>query len=154
MIKPNELEPLPEPGQGKRGKDGYLGYLLRQAASIYRNRVDHALRDLSLTQPQFSVMTMLNAYPGHSSADLARLALLTPQTMSVIVSNLIKQQYIVRHAHPVHGRIQVLQLTESGQQMLSTAKQRVYAIDNEMTRSLSETDEAIIKNWLSQMARS
>ena len=46
-----------------------------------------------MTLPQFSVLTMLAAYPGASGAALARLellTLLTPQTMSVIVANLEK----------------------------------------------------------------
>ena len=33
----------PQPGEGKRGEEGYLGYLLRQAAGANRNRMEHAL---------------------------------------------------------------------------------------------------------------
>jgi DNA-binding MarR family transcriptional regulator len=37
-------------------------------------------------------LTMLAAYPGHSNADLARVAVLTPQTMSLIVANLERRE--------------------------------------------------------------
>ena len=74
MSKRKPKLPLPEPGEGKRGEAGYLGYLLRQAAGAYRLRIERALLDIEVTPPQFSVLTMLAAYPGHSNADLARLA--------------------------------------------------------------------------------
>lgn len=152
MSKMGDPAPLPEAGEGKRGEDGYLGYLLRQAANAYRYRVEQALSDLQLTQPQFSVMTMLGAYPGHSSADLARLALLTPQTMSVIVTNLMKMGLVDRRAHQVHGRIQKLELTDRGEDVLQAAKSRVYGLENAMLQGLSTENEAVIRKWLVSIA--
>ena len=70
--------PLPAPGEGKRGEAGHLGYLLRQAAA-QRLRMERALADLPITAPQFALLTMLDAYPGSSNAELARLTLLTPR---------------------------------------------------------------------------
>src|SRR6185437_4941872 len=79
MIRP------PPPGQGKRGEQGYLAYLLRQAQAAARLAMERALAELGVTPPQFVVLTMLRAYPGLSGADLARVALLTPQTVGVII---------------------------------------------------------------------
>lgn len=145
---------LPEPGEGKRGAEGHLGYLLRQAAQAHRNRVERALADLDLTLPQFSVLTMLAAYPGYSNADLARLALLTPQTMSVIVANLLKAELIARAPHQIHGRIQKIALTDAGQSLLETAKRRVYALETDMLGDLTDAEQAIIRQWLVRIARS
>ena len=97
---------IPEPGQGKRGEEGYLGYLLRQASAAQRLRMERAMADVGVTLPQFLVLTMLRAYPGISNADLARLTMLTPQTVSVIVTNLERSGAITRRPHAVHGRIQ------------------------------------------------
>ena len=85
---PRNSPSIPEPGQGKRGEEGYLGYLLRQASAAQRLRMERAMADVDVTLPQFLVLTMLRAYPGISNADLARLTMLTPQTVSVIVANL------------------------------------------------------------------
>ena len=87
MIKRKVWGTPPPVGEGKRGVEGYLGYLLRQAANTHQTRADRALSDLAITSPQFAVLTMLAAYPGQSGADIARLTLLTPQTVSVIVAN-------------------------------------------------------------------
>ncbi|MCF1471037.1 MarR family transcriptional regulator [Agrobacterium vitis] len=152
MCKTQNDSALPEAGQGKRGEDGYVGYLLRQGANAYRNRVEQVLDDLHLTQPQFSVLTMLAAYPGHSSADMARLSLLTPQTMTVIVANLMKAGLVERRPHPIHGRIQQLDLTEIGHSRLNEAKKRVYTLEKELVSGLSQNDEAVIRRWLVRLA--
>jgi hypothetical protein len=51
-----------------------------------------------------AVLTMLKAYPGLSGADLARVAVLTPQTVGVIIGNLERDGAIRKEPHPVHGR--------------------------------------------------
>src|SRR5215510_14953197 len=79
---------VPRPGEGKRGPDGHLGYLVRQANVAVRAAMEKALGDLDVTPPQFAVLTMIVAYPGVSGAELARLTFLTPQTINVIVRNL------------------------------------------------------------------
>ncbi|SFN47604.1 DNA-binding transcriptional regulator, MarR family [Cohaesibacter marisflavi] len=148
MIKSPNQSPLPEAGEGKRGDNGYLGYLLRQAANAYRYRVESVLADLPLTQPQFSALVMLEAYPEHSSADLARLAFLTPQTMSVIVSNLSKSGLITRSPHAVHGRKQHIELTALGHEVLRAAKDRIYALEKDLLSGVSNEEEAIVRRWL------
>ncbi|MBY6262736.1 MarR family transcriptional regulator [Azospirillum sp. 412522] len=154
MRKRPDDPSIPRPGEGKRGEDGYLGYLLRQAAGAYRHRMDRALADLDVTSPQFAVMTMLNAYPGISNADIARLAMLTPQTVSVIVANLERAGTIRRLPHSVHGRILQIELTPSGLSLLRRCRERVQALEREVSEPLSEADEAVVRRWLAGVARS
>lgn len=144
--------PIPAPGEGKRGEDGYIGYLLRQAAGAHRLRLERALADLGVTQPQFAVLTMLAAYPGLSNADVARLALLTPQTVSVIVANLERAGSLVRKPHAVHGRIQHLDLSDSGTALLKTCRERVHALEKELARDLSGEEERTVRRWLVAVA--
>ncbi|MET2830472.1 MarR family winged helix-turn-helix transcriptional regulator [Mesorhizobium shangrilense] len=143
---------IPAPGEGKRGKDGYMGYLLRQAAGAHRLRLERALADLGVTQPQFAVLTMLAAYPGLSNADVARLALLTPQTVSVIVANLERAGSLVRKPHAIHGRIQHLDLSDSGTTLLKTCRERVHALEKELARDLSGEEERTVRRWLVAVA--
>ena len=39
---------VPEAGEGKRGEEGYLAYLLRQGAAAVRLRLERALADLGV----------------------------------------------------------------------------------------------------------
>ncbi|MGT2464341.1 MarR family winged helix-turn-helix transcriptional regulator [Mesorhizobium atlanticum] len=143
---------IPSAGEGKRGEPGYLGYLLRQAAGAYRLKVERALDEYGVTQAQFAALTMISAYPGLSNADLARLAVLTPQTVSVIVGNLEKAGSLVRRPHAVHGRIQHLDLTDSGRGLLKKCRERVYRLEGELTASLSAEEERVVRRWLVAVA--
>ena len=153
MRKRGEQNAIPEAGEGKRGEDGYLGYLLRQAAAAYRHRMERLLADLDVTAPQFSVMTMIRAYPGLSNADIARLAMLTPQTVSVIVGNLERAGLIHRAPHEVHGRILHIALTEAGGDVLGRCRERVKGLEVDLADGLSEADQATVRRWLAGIAR-
>ena len=142
----------PEPGEGKRGEDGYLGYLLRQAAAAHRLRMDKALADLRMTPPQFAVLTMLRAYPGLSNAELARLALLTPQTVSLIVANLERSGLVKRSQHETHGRVQPLALSDEGAALLARATARVVALEAALREGVAAEDERVVRRWLARAA--
>jgi DNA-binding MarR family transcriptional regulator len=154
MNKSNLTPRLPDPGEGKRGEAGYLGYLLRQAAGAYRLRMERVLADIQVTPPQFSVLTMLAAYPGRSNADLARLALLTPQTVSVIIANLERMGAIVRRPHEIHGRIQHIDLSPKGKALLAECRARAHAVEHELTARLPPAEEQAIRHWLVGVATS
>ena len=116
MIRP------PPPGEGKRGEQGYLAYLLRQAQAATRLAMERALADLGVTSPQFVVLTMLRAYPGLSGADLARVAMLTPQTVGVIIRNLERDGAIRKTPHPIHGRVLQWTVTRRGAALLDKCR--------------------------------
>ena len=151
MVKRQTPKP-PDIGRGKRGEEGYLGYLLHQAAHIYRNRADKVLAGLGITTPQYTVLTMLAAYPELSGAGVARLAFVTPQTVSVIVANLEKRGAISRRPHPVHGRIQNLDLTDDGRALLKAARTRMHALERELTEGMPADEEQAVRRWLVRTA--
>jgi len=105
-----------------RGEQGYLAYLLRQAQAATRLTLERSLSGLGVTPPQFVVLTMLRAYPGLSGADLARVALLTPQTVGVIIRNLERDGAIRKTPHPVHGRVLQWTLTRRGGTLLAKCR--------------------------------
>src|SRR6202020_2204450 len=131
----------PPPGQGKRGEKGHLAYLLRQAQAATRLTLERALADLGVTPPQFAVLTMLNAYPGLSGADVARVALLTPQTVGVIIGNLERDGAIRKTPHPVHGRVLQWTLTRRGATLLDKCRRRAVALERRLVSGLGVKDE-------------
>jgi DNA-binding MarR family transcriptional regulator len=143
---------IPAIGEGKRGEKGHIWYLLRQAYAAHRNRTERALADTGVTVPQFSVLTMLAAYPRASGADLARLSLLTPQTVSIIVANLERAGAVSRRPHAQHGRIQVIEITGPGRKLLARCKSAVYATEATLLAGVPSTDERVIRQWLVMVA--
>ncbi len=142
----------PPPGAGKRGEEGHIGYLLRQAQAAARLTLERALADLGVTPPQFAVLTMLNAYPGLSGADVARVALLTPQTVGVIIGNLERDGAIKKTPHPVHGRVLQWTLTGRGSNLLDKCRRRVAAVERRLVAGLGTKAEAVVRRWLSKIA--
>ncbi len=146
------VRPPPPPGEGKRGEQGYLAYLLRQAQAAARLTLERALADLGVTPPQFVVLTMLKAYPGLSGADLARVALLTPQTVGVIIRNLERSGAIRKTPHPVHGRLLQWTLTRRGLTLLDKCRRHAMALERRLTAGLGATAEITVRRWLSGIA--
>jgi DNA-binding MarR family transcriptional regulator len=142
----------PLPGQGKRGEKSYLAYLLRQAQAATRLTLERALADLGVTPPQFAVLTMLKAYPGLSGADLARAALLTPQTVGVIIRNLERSGAIRKTPHPVHGRVLQWTLTRRGGALLGKCRRHVRALERRLMAGLNAKAQATVRRWLSRIA--
>ena len=146
MIRP------PPPGAGKRGERGYLAYLLRQAQAATRLRMERALADLGVTSPQFVVLTMLKAYPGLSGADLARVALLTPQTVGVIIRNLERDGALKMTPHPIHRRVLQWKLTLRGMALLGKCRRHALAIERRLSARLSTQGQATVRRWLAKIA--
>ena len=142
----------PPPGQGKRGEQGYFGYLLRQAAGASRLTLERALSELGVTPPQFLVLTMLKAYPGLSGADLARVALLTPQTVGVIIRNLERDGAIRMTPHPVHGRVLQWTLTRRGLSLLEKCRKHALALERRLAAGLNAREQATVRRWLARIA--
>ena len=142
----------PPPGQGKRGEQGYLAYLLRQAQAATRLAMERALADLGATPPQFVVLTMLRAYPGLSGADLARVAMLTPQTTGVIIRNLERDGAIRKTPHPVHGRVLQWTVTRRGAALLDKCRRHAQVIERRLVAGLSAKAQIAIRRWLAQIA--
>ena len=117
-----------------------------------RQAVERSLADLEVTQPQFLVMTMVHAYPGSSSADVARLAMLTPQTISLIVANLEKAGRLTRTQSPEHGRVQVMALTDGGAALLARCRERTHALEARLSASIPPGLEPAVRRWLVDVA--
>ncbi|MFB9265499.1 MarR family winged helix-turn-helix transcriptional regulator [Bradyrhizobium erythrophlei] len=142
----------PPPGRGKRGEQGYLAYLLRQAQAAARLSLERALAGLGVTTPQFVVLTMLRAYPGLSGADLARVAILTPQTVGVIIRNLERDGAIRKSPHPVHGRVLQWTLTRRGTTLLDKCRRIAHAHERRLAHGLPPRAELVVRRWLSKIA--
>jgi DNA-binding MarR family transcriptional regulator len=73
-------------------------------------------------------------------------------TMSVIVANLERDGAVSRRPHSDHGRIQVIEITESGRKLLARCKSAVYATEETLLAGVSSTDEKVIRRWLAMVA--
>ena len=139
---------VPQIGQSYRGVDGHCGYLLRQAWHAFRTAMELALRPHGLTAPQFAVLSVLARNPGASNADLARACNTTPQAMNGVLATLERAHMIERRAHPTHGRILQVMLTDGGRRTLEAAQPAVRELEREAEQNYTADDIATVKTWL------
>jgi DNA-binding MarR family transcriptional regulator len=83
---------------------------------------------------------------------LARVALLTPQTVGVIIRNLERAGSIRKNPHPVHGRVLMWTLTRDGMALLGKCRRLVLALERRLAAGLTARTEASVRRWLAQVA--
>lgn len=129
-----------------------FGYALKRAQHALRIAMDEVLRSLSLTTPQYSVLSALEAESGLSNARLARTAFVTPQTMHGLLILLERDDLVVRHPDPDHGRVLRTQLTEAGRAKLKAAHLAVATVEQMMMEVLGATHAGPMTDALTNCA--
>jgi DNA-binding MarR family transcriptional regulator len=147
------LPRLPLVGEAKRGPEGHLTYLLRQANASVRLALDRALAKEDMTHPQQSVLTMIRAYEAISAADVARLTMLTPQTINGIVGALATRGAIRKDPDPVHGRILRLSVTEEGRALNKRCRALTAPIEATLQSKMGTNAEEAMRQWLVDVAK-
>lgn len=94
-------------------------YLLNQTNQAARTCLEVNLRELKLTGLQYTIMTIIRARPGISSAQLSRRFFVSPQTMNEIVTGLEKRGLLQRETSDQNRRVLVTRLTDEGQALLA-----------------------------------
>lgn len=124
-------------GEGFRGPDGKVGYLLRQAQQALRHALDAAVTDLGITSPQYSVLSMIELVPGSSGVQIADQMMLTPQTVNGILLALDRAGLVERRPDLGDKRALLAYLTDAGRELTATARTRVSAVEERMTSWLT-----------------
>lgn len=103
--------------------------LLQHASSVMVVRKAELLAAFDLTVTQYTALLMLRCNPGVSSAQLARLCRVTPQSMSVVTAALEQRGLAERMPVPIHARVMALTLTRKGNALLAKADAAARAVE-------------------------
>ncbi|MEV6006034.1 MarR family transcriptional regulator [Streptomyces sp. NPDC051976] len=112
--------------------DQRLGHHLKRAEQELIAAKHAALRPSKLSTPQYTVLLVLAEEPGLSGAGLARRCLVTPQTMSSVLSTLEGRGLVERKPHPIHLHILEARLTRSGRALLAKADVPAMAVERKL----------------------
>ena len=100
--------------------DHLVDSLLRATALfIKRARAEHP-HELSI--PQFQVMARLAQAGPMTTAELARLEAVKPQSMGATIAPLEQDGLVAREPHPTDGRQMLLRLTRKGEDIRNHSK--------------------------------
>ncbi len=127
-----------------------LGYELRRAELAWRKTLEGPLRELGLTLQQYSTLRALERAPGVSSAELARHALVTPQTMNALVLQLEQAKLITRTTSTNNLRVLNAELTPQGKTLVNKAHRLLRRIESVAVTDLSELEHSQLLDLLSR----
>ena len=140
------------PGAGFRGPDGRVGYLLRQAQHTLRTAMYQPLAEFGITAAQYSVLTVADAEPGLSGAELARDTMLAPQSVNAIVVHLENAGLLERHLDVRDQRLRRIYVSAAGLAVLATARPAIGAVEARMVASMTEAEQAVFRRHLVECA--
>ena len=118
-----------------------LSYVIGRLDRVLRRHLAVALEPTGLTLPAYTALSVLRGQDGLSNAQLARRSLVTPQSMSEVLTLLVDLGYVRRLAEPGHGRVIRTELTDEGSRALDCCAVAVDEVEREMLGDL-DADEA------------
>lgn len=115
-----------------------VSYLVFRLERRIRARLDEALARHGVTTTEYMALSELRVRDAPSSADLARIAFVTPQAMNLVIRDLERRGLIRREPHPNGGRALSTRLSQKG---LTTLRRCDRSLDDIEAVMLAEIDD-------------
>lgn len=106
-----------------------------------RARLGAALAPHRLSLAEYTTLSVLAARGGLSNAQLARRALITPQSMNEVLARLEARRLVKRQSAET-GRARPAALTAAGRTLLRQADKSTAAVERELLAGLGAADRA------------
>lgn len=136
------------------GAEASLVYVVGRVNQGIRREMRARLAELDLSVPEYTALSVLQARPGLSNAQLARRSLLAPQSMLEVLAKLESRDLVQREVDPAHSRILRAALTAEGRALLAEADPAIEAIQDWLLADVPERNRAIVLDgMLSAMNR-
>ncbi len=130
-----------------------IGHLIKRAEQALISAKSRALKATGLTVPQYAALLMLAQKPGISGAELARLCLVTPQTMASVLTNLERKGLVHREPSVVHSQVLVSKLTPAGRGLLRRADRLAVSVEHALADAFTATQGHDLRDLLSTAIR-
>ena len=109
------------------------------------------MRPLPVSTSQLFVLVLLEEQGEATSADLARMMYVTPQSMTTLLGPLRQQGLITQRGDDAHGRRQLLRLTEKAQGVLAQARELTPDIEEELLGGFSAEERQTLYSLLARI---
>jgi DNA-binding MarR family transcriptional regulator len=101
-----------------------------------------------LSVPEFTALSILDAVPGLSNAQLARRSLITPPAMLEVLATLERRGLVERHSDPAHGRIRRAELTPEGVRTLRTSAREIDRLSTQLLEAVPDGERDVVRRGL------
>ena len=129
-------------------------HLVKQVQYKAYVRLESVLSPFDVTAVQFRILTTLSTRPDLSSAELARLYDVKPQTMIKQIALLETKGLIERRVSDSNKRLLEVRLTERGAATLKQVQKDSRALELQLLSPLDEREQAVLRDQLSRLLSS
>lgn len=123
-------------------------HLVKQVQYKAYVRLESVLNPLDVTAVQFRILTTLSTRPNMTSADLARLYDVKPQTMIKQIALLEAKGLIERQVSDTNKRLLEVRLTQAGSSSLKQLQKDTRTLEQELLKPLSAQEQANLRDYL------
>ncbi len=120
--------------------DDEFTHVLWRAQNAVHRRVQEALDELGVTATQLGLAVHLDQLGPLSAADLSRGFHIAPQSVGTALNRLEKLGWVRRGTHPVHGRVVLYELTETGLAGTVRGRETMAATNTAVAEPLSKAE--------------
>ena len=132
-------------------RDKSIGYLVHEVARLFKRRFDEEARVHGLTLPQWRAMIEILRNEAITQVALASCIDTDPMTVSGILDRLEKRGLIERCTDPNDSRAKRSRLTESGQELVDTARNVGRAMYENALAGVSDAERAATMSALQRI---
>jgi DNA-binding MarR family transcriptional regulator len=123
-------------------------YLIGRLDRTVRRALEDLVRDQHVTVLGYTALTVLAARPGLSNAQLARRSFMTPQGMNQAMAALSARGLVRRRPDERNRRVQRLELTAKGAEVVELCSHRVARFEQQLLASLTPDEQAQLNSLL------
>lgn len=126
-------------------------FYVQQVEQLARRRIDQCVQGEGLTAGQYLVLNLVVHYEPVSSADLARRANMTAQSMGEFIKLLEAKDLITRRSDDSNRRVIQVNSTAAGRKALVRVEARVDQIEREFFACLTGEELAHLRMLLNRV---
>ncbi len=119
------------------------GHLIRRlnqiSVALFSEHMSRA--GLTLTPVQFAALSAVERHPGTDQATVAGLVAYDRATLGKVIDKLEERGLMIRTTSPTDRRAKALELTQTGRDLLVTARPLVLAMQPDILAGLSEDEK-------------
>lgn len=128
-----------------------LSYMIARVDRIISKHLTEQLKQLDISLPQFTALSVLASKRNLSNAKLAERSFIKPQSANKILQDLFSNGWIEKTPDPTHGRRILVTLTDQGLSKLHECNIVVEKIEEQMLQGIDINLAYLIRNNLEQM---
>ena len=126
-------------------------FYVQQVEQLVRRRIDECLQTEGITAGQYMALSLVVHHEPVSSADLARRATMTAQSMGEFMKTLEAKGFITRKGDPANRRVIQVTSTPAGKKVLFQCESKVDQAERDFFKCLSGEEVANLRHLMSRV---